>query len=136
VGSLTMSRTDLIADAFTMIRNAIMAKKDNVDIPASNTIKSILEILKKENYIENFKFIEDRKQGLVRIYLKYVTHKPAIRNIKRVSRSSLRVYVKHQKVPSVLRGRGLAIISTSKGIMTDKEARDSGVGGEVIAYVW
>jgi len=131
-----MSRTDLIADAFTMIRNAIMAKKDTADIPASNTIKSILEILKKENYIENFKFIEDRKQGLVRIYLKYVAGKPAIRNIKRISRSGLRVYVKHQKVPSVLRGRGLAIISTSKGIMTDKEARDSKVGGEVIGYVW
>ncbi len=131
-----MSRTDLIADVFTMIRNAIMAKKDTVDIPASNTIKSILEILKKESYIENFKLIEDEKQGLVRIYLKYIAHKPAIRNIKRISHSGLRTYVKHKKVPSVLRGRGLAIISTSKGIMTDKEARDLKVGGEVIGYIW
>jgi small subunit ribosomal protein S8 len=131
-----MSRTDLIADAFTMIRNAIMAKKDNVDVPSSNTIKSILEILKKENYIENFKLMEDKKQGIARIYLKYIAHKPAIRNIKRVSKPGLRVYVKRQKVPSVIRGRGIAIISTSKGMMTDKEARESGSGGEIIGYIW
>ncbi len=131
-----MSRTDLIADVFTMIRNAIMAKKDSVDVPASNTIKSILEILKKENYIENFKLIEDKKQGLARIYLKYIASKPAIRNIKLVSRPGLRIYVKRQKVPSVLRGKGLAIISTSKGIITDKEARELGVGGEIIGYIW
>ena len=131
-----MSRTDLIADVFTIIRNAIMAKKDNADVPSSNTIKSILEILKKENYIENFKLIEDKKQGIARIYLKYIAGKPAIRNIKRVSRSGLRVYVKRHKVPSVLRGRGIAIISTSKGIMTDKGARDLGVGGEIIGYIW
>ena len=131
-----MSRTDLIADVFTIIRNATMAKKDNADVPASNTIKSILEILKKENYIENFKLIEDKKQGIARIYLKYIAGKPAIRNIKRVSRSGLRVYVKRHKVPSVLRGRGIAIISTSKGIMTDKGARDLGVGGEIIGYIW
>lgn len=131
-----MSRTDLIADVFTMIRNAIMAKKDNVDVPASNTIKSILGILKKENYIENFKLIEDKKQGLVRVYLKYTASKPAIRNIRRVSRPGLRVYVKRQKVPSVLRGRGVALISTSKGIITDKDARQVGIGGEIIGYVW
>ncbi len=131
-----MSRTDLVADAFTIIRNAIMAKKDNADIPASNNVKSILEILKKENYIENFKLIEDKKQGVVRVYLKYIASKPAIRNIKRISKPGLRVYVKHGRIPSVLRGRGLAIISTSKGIMADKEARDLKVGGEVIAYIW
>jgi small subunit ribosomal protein S8 len=131
-----MSRTDLIADAFTIIRNAIMAKKDIVDVPSSNTIKSILEILKKESYIENFKLMEDKRQGTARVYLKYILHKAAIRNIKRVSRPGLRVYVSHQKVPSVLRGRGLAIISTSKGIMTDKEAKEKGVGGEVIGYIW
>ncbi len=131
-----MSRTDLIADAFTMIRNAIMAKKDNLDVPASGTIKSILEILKKENYIENFKLIEDKKQGLLRIYLKYIAQKPAIGNIKRISKPGLRVYVKRHKIPSVLRGRGIAIISTSKGIMTDKEARALGIGGEIIGYIW
>jgi small subunit ribosomal protein S8 len=131
-----MSRTDLIADAFTMIRNATMAKKQNVDVPASNTIKSILGILKKEGYVENFKLIEDKKQGLARIYLKYIAGKPAIRNIKRVSKPGLRVYVKRDKVPSVLRGRGLAIISTSRGILTDKEVRELGIGGEIIAYIW
>jgi len=131
-----MSRTDLIADAFTIIRNAMMAKKENVDFPASNTLKAIMEILKKENYIENFKLIEDKKQGMVRVYLKYIANKPAIRNIKRVSRPGLRVYAKSLKLPSVLRGRGLAIVSTSKGIITDKEARDLKVGGEVIGYIW
>lgn len=131
-----MSRTDLIADAFTIIRNGMMAKKENVDVPASNTLKAIMEILKKEDYIENFKLIEDKKQGMVRVYLKYIANKPAIRNIKRVSRPGLRVYAKSLKLPSVLRGRGLAIVSTSKGIITDKEARDLKVGGEIIGYIW
>ena len=131
-----MSRSDLIADCFTIIRNAIMAKKESADVPASNTIKSILGILKKEGYVENFKLIEDKKQGQVRIYLKYTAEKPAIRNIKRASRPGLRLYVKHKKVPVVLRGRGLAIISTSKGIMTDTDARENNLGGEVIGYIW
>lgn len=131
-----MSRTDLIADTFTMIRNAIMAKKDNLDVPASNSIKAILEILKSEEYIDTFKLIEDKKQGVFRIYLKYASGKPAISNIRRVSRPGLRIYVKRDKMPSVLRGRGLAIISTSKGIITDKQAREQGLGGEVIGYVW
>jgi small subunit ribosomal protein S8 len=113
-----------------------MAKKNNLDIPASNAIKSILDILKKENYIENFKLIEDKKQGMVRVYLKYIAGKSAIRNIKRVSRPGLRVYVKRTKVPSVLRGRGIAIISTSRGLVTDKTARELGIGGEIIGYIW
>lgn len=131
-----MSRQDLIADTFTMIRNAIMAKKQNLDAPASTITKSILEILKKEGYIDNFKLIEDKKQGILRIYLKYIAGKSAIINIRRISKPSLRIYVKHDKIPSVLRGRGLAIISTPKGILTDKEARELKVGGEVVAYVW
>ncbi|MBM3245809.1 MAG: 30S ribosomal protein S8 [Candidatus Omnitrophica bacterium] len=131
-----MSRTDLIADAFTIIRNAIMVKKETVDVPASGTLKSIFEILKKEEYIDDFKPIEDKKQGILRVYLKYTQAKPAISNIKRVSRSSLRVYVKRDKIPSVLRGRGLAIISTPKGIVSNKEAKAQGMGGEVIAYIW
>jgi small subunit ribosomal protein S8 len=131
-----MSRTDIIADSFTMIRNATMAKKDSLDIPASNTIKSILEILKTEGYIDNFKIMEDKKQSLARIYLKYIAHKPAIRNLKRISKPGLRVFVKRDKVPSVLRGRGLAIISTSKGIVIDAKARELGLGGEVIGYIW
>ncbi len=131
-----MSRTDLIADTFTMIRNAIMAKKADLDVPASKQVKSIMEILKQENYIDNFKLIEDKKQGYLRIYLKYTSGKPAIRSIKRVSKPGLRVYVKHQKIPSVLRGRGLAIVSTPKGITTGEEAKKLGLGGEVIGYVW
>jgi small subunit ribosomal protein S8 len=131
-----MSRTDLIADVFTMIRNAMMAKKDTMDVPASNNVKSILEILKRESYIEDFKHIDDKKQGILRIYLKYTLGKPAIRYIKRVSKPGMRIYVKRDKIPSVIRGRGLAIISTSKGIITDREARETGVGGEVIGYIW
>lgn len=131
-----MSRTDLIADVFTMIRNAMMSKKENVDVPASNTVRAILEILKKENYIENLKLIEDKKQGIIRVYLKYIAGRPAIRHIERRSRPGLRTYVKHEKVPAVLRGRGLSIISTSKGIITDKQARELKMGGEVIGYIW
>ena len=131
-----MSRTDLIADIFTIIRNAIRIKKDTVDLPASGNIKSIMAILKTNEYIDNFKLIEDKKQGVVRVYLKYIAGKSAIRNIKRVSKPGLRVYVKGKKVPTVLRGRGLAIVSTSQGVITDKEARELGVGGEVIGYIW
>ena len=131
-----MARTDLIADTFTIIRNAMMAKKETVDVPASGPTKAIIAIFKKENYVENFKEIEDKKQGIIRIYLKYIAGKPAIRNIKRISKPGLRVYVKQDKVPSVLRGRGLAIISTSKGIMTDKQAKELHLGGEVISYIW
>jgi len=131
-----MSRTDLIADAFTMIRNAIMAKKENVDVPASKQIKSILDILKKESYIDNFKLIEDKKQGYLRIYLKYIKGKSAIKSIKRVSKPGLRLYVNREKIPSVLRGRGLAVISTSKGITTGEEAKKLGLGGEIIGYIW
>lgn len=131
-----MSRTDLIADTFTMVRNAFMAKKETLDVPASKITKSIFEILKEQGYIENFKLIEDKKQGILRIYLKYIAGKSAIKNIKRVSKPGLRLYVKHEKVPSVLRGRGLAIVSTSKGLITDTEAKAQGVGGEVIGYIW
>ena len=131
-----MSRTDLIADVFTIIRNAARIKKDTVDLPASGNIKSIVAILKNNEYIDNFKLIEDKKQGVVRVYLKYIAGKSAIRNIKRVSKPGLRVYVKGKKIPTVLRGRGLAIVSTSRGVITDKEARESGVGGEVMGYVW
>jgi small subunit ribosomal protein S8 len=131
-----MSRTDLIADTFTMIRNAIMAHKDSLDVPASKMSASILEILKNEGYIDNFKPIEDKKQGILRIYLKYVAGKSAIMIIKRVSRPGLRKHVTAEKIPNVLRGRGLAILSTSSGIMSGKIAKEKNVGGEVIGYVW
>lgn len=131
-----MSRTDLVSDALTAIRNAVMVRKQNLDVPASNMLKAILEILRKEGYIDTFKFIEDKKQGLLRIYLKYISGKPAIMQIKRVSRPGLRVHVKNVKIPRVLRGKGIAIISSSKGIVTDQQARELGLGGEVLAYVW
>jgi len=113
-----------------------MVKQENVDMPASKMMASILGILKEENYIDNFKLIEDKKQGMLRVYLKYTGGKPAIRSITRISRPGLRVYVENTKVPRVLRGRGLAILSTSKGVMTDTRARDDKIGGEVIGYVW
>ncbi len=131
-----MSRTDLIADSFTIMRNAIMAKKENADVPASKVVAAIMGLLKKEGYIDNYKEIEDKKQGLIRVYLKYSGGKSVIRKIRRVSRPGLRVYVKHDKVKPVLRGKGLAIISTSKGIVTDVVARELGLGGETIANIW
>lgn len=131
-----MARTDLIADALTIIRNAVMAKKQNADIPASNMLKAILGILQKEEYIDDFKFIEDKRQGLLRVYLKYTKGKSAIKVIRRASKPGLKVYVKHDKMPNVLRGRGIAIISTSKGIFTNKEAKAQGLGGEIVAYIW
>lgn len=131
-----MSRTDLIADAFTIIRNAIMAKKETVDIPTSGAIKSILDILKSQGYIDTFKELEGKGHPAVRVYLKYISGKSAILNLQRISKPGLRVYVKGKSVPSVLRGRGIAIVSTSKGIVTDKQARESGLGGEIMAYIW
>lgn len=131
-----MSKTDPIADFLTIIRNGLMAKKENVDVPASRITKSILEILKKTEYIDNFKLIEDKKQGILRVYLKYLSGEPAIINLRRISKPGLRIYVKQEEIPRVLRGRGIAVISTSKGILTDNEARQEKLGGEVICYVW
>ncbi|MDD4939985.1 MAG: 30S ribosomal protein S8 [Candidatus Omnitrophica bacterium] len=131
-----MSRTDLIADSLTIIRNAIMAKKENVDLPASKQVKSILEILKDQGYIDNFKLIEDKKQGYLRVYLKYTLGKSAIRNIERVSKPGLRKYVGSKEIPDVLRGRGISIVSTSKGITTGDEARKMNLGGEILCFVW
>ncbi len=131
-----MSRSDLIAEVFTRIRNAVMVKKDNLDVPSSKILKAILDILKRENYIDDYKFIEDKKQGILRIYLRYLAGKPAITTIKRVSRPGLRFYVRKAKVPSVLRGKGIAIVSTSQGLVTDKEAKEKNLGGEIIGYVW
>ncbi len=131
-----MSRSDLIAEIFTRIRNAIMAKKENLDVPSSKMIKAILDILKRESYIDDYKAIEDKKQGTLRIYLRYVAGKPAITTIKRVSRPGLRSYVRKEKIPTVLRGRGIAIVSTSQGLLTDKQAKEKSLGGEIIGYIW
>ncbi|MBM7561809.1 30S ribosomal protein S8 [Fusibacter tunisiensis] len=132
-----MAMTDPIADLLTRIRNANMVKHTSVDIPASNVKKRIVEILMEEGYIKGFDVIEDGKQGLIRIELKYGENKErVITGLKRISKPGLRVYAKKTDVPRVLGGLGCAIISTSNGIITDREARKLGVGGEVICYIW
>jgi small subunit ribosomal protein S8 len=131
-----MSRTDLISDVFTIIRNAARINKQVVNVPASAVVKSIAEILKREGYIEEFKFVEDKKQGILRIYLKYIKDRPVLNNLKRISKPGLRIYVKGDEVPEVYRGKGIALISTSQGILTDKQAREKKIGGEVVGYVW
>jgi small subunit ribosomal protein S8 len=135
-----MHITDPIADMLTRIRNASSAKHDSVDIPASNVKKSIANILLEEGYIKNCQFIDNGGQGVLRVTLKYNLvgrgKEQAIAGLRRVSKSGLRVYVSAEDLPQVLRGLGIAIISTSKGIMTDKRAREQHVGGEVLAFVW
>ena len=128
---------DPIADMLTRIRNANNAKHDTVDVPASNMKKAIAQILLDEGYIKNFQLIDDGTQGVIRITLKYGAGKEkVISGLRRVSKPGLRVYVGADELPRVLRGLGIAIISTSKGVMTDKKAREAHVGGEVLAFVW
>ena len=132
-----MHITDPVADMLTRIRNANSAKHDTVDVPASNMKKSIAQILLDEGYIKNFQVIDDNTQGVIRITLKYLPGKEkAIQGLRRVSKPGLRVYAGADELPRVLRGLGIAIISTSKGVMTDKAARTAHVGGEVLAFVW
>ena len=132
-----MHITDPIADMLTRIRNANSAKHDTVDIPASNMKKSIAQILVDEGYIKGYKVIEDGKQGVIRVTLKYGEGKSrVITGLRRVSKPGLRVYAGADELPKVLRGLGIAIVSTSKGVMTDKKAREAHVGGEVLAFVW
>ncbi len=131
-----MVRTDPIADLLTLIRNACRAKKDAVDVPDSKMNREILNVLKGEGYIADFKALDTSKINLIRIYLKYKEGRSVIKNLKRISKPSLRVYRPTKKIPNVLRGLGIAIISTSKGIMTDKKARELRVGGEILCYVW
>lgn len=132
-----MQITDPIADMLTRIRNANNAKHDTVDVPASNMKKAIAQILLEEGYIKNFQLIDDGTQGVIRITLKYGAGKEkVISGLRRVSKPGLRVYAGADELPKVLRGLGIAIVSTSKGIMTDKKAREAHVGGEVLAFVW
>ena len=132
-----MQITDPIADMLTRIRNANNAKHDTVDVPASNMKKSIAQILLDEGYIKNFQLIDDGTQGVIRIALKYNAGKEkVISGLKRVSKPGLRVYAGADELPKVLRGLGIAIVSTSKGVMTDKKARQARVGGEVLAFIW
>lgn len=132
-----MHITDPVADMLTRIRNANGAKHDTVDVPASNMKKSIAQILLDEGYIKNFQVVEDGLQGVLHITLKYNAGKEkVITGLRRVSKPGLRVYVGAEELPRVLRGLGIAIISTSKGVMTDRKAREAHVGGEVLAFVW
>ena len=133
-----MQITDPIADMLTRIRNANNAEHDTVDVPASNMKKAIAQILLDEGYIKNFQTINDGTQGVIRITLKYVQpgKEKAITGLRRVSKPGLRVYAGAEELPRVLRGLGIAIVSTSKGVMTDKKAREAHVGGEVLAFVW
>ena len=131
-----MQITDAIADMLTRIRNAGSAGHATVDIPQSNLKKSIAKILLDEGYIEKYELVEGNTQGIIRVTLKYSGRKHVISGIKRISKPGLRTYADKTSLPRVLNGLGIAIISTSKGVMTDKEARKLGVGGEVLAYIW
>jgi len=132
-----MQISDVIADLLTRIRNANDAKHESVDIPASNMKKAIVEILLSEGYIKGYQVIDDGKQGVIRVALKYGQGKTKVlRGLKRVSKPGLRIYANAEELPRVMNGLGVAIISTSKGIMTDKQARKANIGGEVLAFVW
>ncbi|MGG1519915.1 30S ribosomal protein S8 [Paenibacillus oryzisoli] len=132
-----MVMSDPIADMLTRIRNANIVRHETVEIPASKVKKEIAEILKKEGFIRDAEYVQDSKQGIIRLFLKYGSNNErVISGLKRISKPGLRVYTKAQEIPRVLGGLGIAIISTSQGVMTDKEARQSKAGGEVICYVW
>ena len=133
-----MQISDTIADMLTRIRNANSAKHETVDIPASNMKKAIAQILVDEGYVKNYQVIEDGKQGVIRVTLKYQgpSKKPVLMGLRRVSKPGLRIYSSSEDMPKVMKGIGTAIVSTSKGVMTDKKARKENVGGEVLAFVW
>ena len=131
-----MPVTDSISDFLTRIRNASKAGKLRVDIPASNMKKNMAEILKKQKFINDYSFIEDNKQNIIRIELKYSNGNPAINGLRKISKPGLRVYKRSDQMPRVLNGLGIAVVSTSKGLLTDNEARRESVGGEVICYIW
>jgi small subunit ribosomal protein S8 len=132
-----MQVTDAIADMITRIRNANSAKHDTVDVPASNMKKAIAKILFDEGYIKSFQVIEDDKQGIIKITLKYGPNKATVlTGLRRVSKPGLRIYTNCEDMPKVIKGLGIAIVSTSKGVMTDRQARSENVGGEVLAFVW
>ncbi|RKQ32332.1 30S ribosomal protein S8 [Oceanobacillus halophilus] len=132
-----MTMTDPIADMLTRIRNANMVKHEKLELPASKMKQEIADILKREGFVKDYEVIEDNKQGVLRIFLKYgPNEEKIITGIKRISKPGLRVYAKANEVPRVLNGLGIAIVSTSKGVLSDKEARSQAVGGEVMAYVW
>ncbi|SDW90875.1 SSU ribosomal protein S8P [Marininema mesophilum] len=132
-----MVMTDPIADMLTRIRNANLVRHESLEVPASKLKRDLAEILKREGFIRDAEYVEDGKQGIIRIFLKYGSdNERVITGLKRISKPGLRVYAKYDEIPRVLRGLGIAVVSTSKGVMTDKEARTAKVGGEVLAYIW
>ena len=132
-----MSLTDPIANMLTSVRNALQARKETVDVPASKLIGRILDILKSDGYIEDFRLLKDNIQGTYKIYLKYEKNKkPSIMGLRKISKPGLRIYVPQEDLPRVLNGLGTAVISTSKGVLTDREARKLKVGGEVLCHIW
>ncbi len=131
-----MAMTDPVADMLTRIRNAVKARHEKVDIPSSNLKANIVGILKKEGYISNFKLIKDGKQGKIRVFLRYVNGDPVIIEMKRLSKPGRRIYCGKEDIPVVRGGLGIAIVSTSKGVMTDAEAKKLGIGGELLCSVW
>jgi small subunit ribosomal protein S8 len=131
-----MVMTDPIADMLTRIRNANQMKHEKVDIPASKLKKEVLELLKKEGYIVSVQVVNNKPQDILRVTLKYMQNERVVKGLKRISKPGLRVYAKNNEIPKVLNGLGIAVISTSQGVMTDREARKLKVGGEILAYVW
>ena len=130
-----MSVSDPIADTLTIIRNALRARKETVEFPASKLLERVAHIFKNDGYIEDYRLLKDEKQGILKVYLKYEGNKPAIMGIKRISRPGLRVYADNNRIPKVLNGLGTAVLSTSKGVMTNREARKLKIGGEVLCYI-
>lgn len=136
-GGKGVSQTDPLGDMITVIRNANRARKEKVDIPFSKLKMEIIKIFKNEGFIKNFKLIEDKNKSYIRVYLKYTTGgEPVIHNLRRVSKPGLRIYKKKDEIPRVFNGYGTSVISTSKGVLTDKKAREQNVGGEVLCYIW
>lgn len=131
-----MSRSDIVADSLTIIRNAYRAEKEETVISYSKLLFNLAEILKKEGYIDNVSIMEEGKKKWIKVYLKYIKGQPALRGLKRISKPSLRIYAGVKKIPRVLESKGIAILTTSQGLLTDSEARARKVGGEIICYVW
>ena len=131
-----MSLTDPIANLLTNMRNAVRVKKETVEVPASKLSEKILTIFKNDGYIEDFRLLKNNTQGVFKIYLKYETDRPSIIGLKRISKPGLRIYVRRDRVPRVLNGLGTAVISTSRGVISDREARKLKVGGEVVCHIW
>jgi small subunit ribosomal protein S8 len=131
-----MSVSDPIANTLTVIRNAQHARKETVEVPASKLLESMVNIFKNDGYVEDCRLLKDDKQGVLKVYLKYEDNKPAIMGIKRISRPGLRVYADNNRIPRVLNGLGTAVLSTSKGVISDREARKLKIGGEILCYIW